>query len=72
MRKYGDALPREGGCPVTVHVVATHLETSKEYEAVVEEGSYCIVSHGTQALPDPAQLRSLGTPVTLRLKATAS
>ena len=50
---------------MTVHVTATHVETGQEYEAVVEEGSYCIVSHGAHALPDPTDLRCLGRPVTL-------
>lgn len=31
---------------MTVHILATHLETGEEYEAVLDPGSYCLVTHG--------------------------
>lgn len=56
---------------MTLHVLVTRLRDGQEYEAVVEEGDYLLISHGTHAVPDPAQLRGLGRPVTLRVKVTA-
>jgi len=31
---------------VTVHVLATHVETGDEYEATLDYGTYCLVTHG--------------------------